>query len=272
MAQKQIVLAVQTILTLAITEALVLLAVRFGGTGGLPSFGAQAITARLFILAFLISTTLLLFLIRNIRQRIVFEIIFALSIFSGIWFLSALVSPPFALALALGLTGLRYLLPYVAVQNFLLIAGIAGIATALGASLMWTQMAIVLGVLAIYDIIAVYGTRHMVTMFKSLAEKGVIFAFIIPEHPRLLFTRADQVSAGENFFFLGTGDVALPALFVASAAHAGVGLAIGAAVGSLVGLFFTDLLFQWGRRRPMPALPPIALGTLAGFFVAMLMI
>lgn len=272
MQQKQIVLALQTILTLAITEALVLLAVRFGGIGELPAVGAQAITARQFILAFLVSTALLLFLIRSVRQRLVFEVIFALSIFSGIWFLSALISPAFALALALGLTGLRYLLPYVAVQNFLLMLGIAGIAVALGASLAWMQMAIVLGVLAVYDIIAVYGTRHMVTMFKSLAEKGVIFAFIIPEHPRLLWKRADEVAPGENFFFLGTGDVALPALFVASAAHSGTALAIGAAVGSLIGLFFTDWLFQWGRRRPMPALPPIALGTLAGFFAAMLMI
>ena len=270
MNKKQTILAIQTILALAATEMLALLAIGQHRVAALERI-SPLIGARDFVLVFLLSTALLLLLIRSLRGRLVFEAIFALSIFSGIWFLADLMNPAFALAIALGFIGLRYLLPYVIVENALLILGIAGIAAALGASLSWKSMVAILGILAIYDIIAVYGTRHMVTMFKSLAEKGVIFAFIIPEHPRLLFKRTDQVESGENFSFLGTGDVALPALFVASAARAGMALALGAAIGSLVGLLFTDLLFQWGRQRPMPALPPIAVGTLAGFFIVWLM-
>jgi presenilin-like A22 family membrane protease len=93
---------------------------------------------------------------------------------------------------------------------------------------------------------------------------------VIPEHPRLLLKRLSAVKPGEGFFFLGTGDIALPAIFVASALRQGPVPAFGAVVGSVVGLLFTDLFFAIGRKRPMPALPPIAVGTMLGFFAGML--
>jgi presenilin-like A22 family membrane protease len=47
-----------------------------------------------------------------------------------------------------------------------MVAGIAGIATSLGSGTPWPSVAVILAVLAVYDVIAVYFTRHMVTMFK----------------------------------------------------------------------------------------------------------
>ena len=267
MAKKQIVVIIQTILVLALTQGFVLLTMAMVETGSATTVSYPAISARQFLIAFLLSTALLLFLVRTLRSRAVFEGIFLVSMFSGIWFLMSIAVPAYALPITLILVGLQYIFQYVVVQNVALILGIAGIGAGLGSGTFWHTAFIVLVVLAVYDIIAVYGTKHMVTMFKGLAEKGVIFAIIIPEHPRLLLKRLSAVGVGEGFFFLGTGDLALPAFFVASVARESLALATGAAIGSIVGLFFTDLLFQWGRKRPMPALPPIAIGTLLGFFV-----
>lgn len=269
MSKKQIALIGQTVLALALTQGVVLLAMRAIERTALPALTIPAITARQFLLTFLVSTVFLLILVRTLRKSFIFESIFALSLFSGVWFIAALITPEGAFWIALMLVAGRYLAPYVAVQNLLLIVGIAGIGSALGSTTVWQTTLMVLLVLAVYDVIAVYGTKHMVTMFKSLLSKGVIFAIIIPEHPRLLFKKLKDVAPGEGFFFLGTGDLALPSFFVASAARQDFVLALGAAIGSIVGLFFTDLLFQLGRKRPMPALPPIAAGTIAGFFVAM---
>ena len=271
MTSRQVSLIVQTTAAFIITEVIVLTSSAFLHSH--TSFGSlpfPTVTAREFLLTFLLATVVLLFLIKLIRSRAVFEGIFALSIFSGVWFISSLILPDFALPLAFLLTAVRYVAPYILSQNILLIIGIAGIATAIGIGASWQTMALVLCVLAVYDVIAVYGTGHMVTMFKSMAQQGVIFALIIPEEPRLLFRRLKEIPGQEGFFFLGTGDLALPSLFIASAALQGRALALGAAVGSLFGLIATNIFFTRAQRRPMPALPPIAIGTLAGFFVAML--
>lgn len=268
--KKQYLLILQTILALALTQGFVLLVM--GGTRVAANFQGSfpALTAQQFLIGFLISTVVLLTLVRTLRSRFIFEAIFLLSIFSGIWFLASFIFPSYALFLAGLVVALRYVFPYVVAHNGAIILGIAGIGAALGAATFWQTAIIVLALLAVYDIIAVYGTKHMVTMFKGLLNQGVVFALIIPEHPRLLLKRLKEVGPGEGFFFLGTGDLALPAFFVASAARESISLAIGSAIGSIVGLLFTDMLFQWGRKRPMPALPPIALGTIAGFFVVKL--
>lgn len=266
MSKKQVVLIVQTVVALGLVEAFAIGAAS-GARGNYVPALLPAINARQFLLTFLISTALLLFMVRRLRQRVIFEVIFALSIFSGVWFLTALVMPGYAFILAVALLMVRYLAPYVLLQNVFMILGIAGIGSAIGASTPWQTMAIVIAILAVYDVIAVYGTKHMVTMFKGLLAQGVVFALIIPEHPRLLLKRMKDVGPGEGFSFLGSGDLALPTLFVASAAREGLALGLGAAVGSILGLLATDFLFQRGSKRPMPALPPIAIGTLAGFFV-----
>lgn len=263
---------IQTLLALAVTNALVLIGFeRFEFLAAKSGFAvAPTVSASRIIIAFLLATAVLFILVRRARTRLVFEVIFSLSILVGIWaFFELYVASNIALASALVMIAVRYLVPRAIVQNALMMVGIAGIGVFLGSSVRWQSMLVVLAMLSIYDVIAVYGTHHMVKMFKGLLEKGVIFAFIIPERPRWLVSRLREVRPGEGFFFLGSGDIALPAVFVASAAREGLAFGIGAAAGSLIGLFFTDLLFSWGRRRPMPALPPIALGTVVGFFAVM---
>ena len=259
----------QTIIAFLFVEGIILYsALSLHFVQGSPFLAGSAFTARTFLTSFLLATAFLLLLIKSIRHRIVFDIIFGLSIFLGVWFIASLILPDFALPLAATLTAIRYAAPYIIVQNVLLSVGIAGIATAIGISASWQTMAIVLVVLAIYDVIAVYGTGHMVTMFKGLAERGVIFALILPEKPHLLFKRLSQVRGQEGFSFLGTGDLALPGVFIASVSSTGLWYAASAGIGSIVGLIATNAFFVYGKGKPMPALPPIAIGTLLGFFAA----
>ncbi|MBI2552315.1 hypothetical protein HYW17_03405 [Candidatus Uhrbacteria bacterium] len=273
MSKKQLFLILQTVLLLAATEALVLsAAARLRSADILVGSGTTLeLSAPRLIFSFLLSTAVLFFLIRKLRRRVVFEAIFGLSILIGLWALLELYLPQEALFLALGLIALRYLFPLIIAQNVIMLGGIAGIAASLGSVIAWESMAVVLIILGLYDVIAVYGTHHMVTMFKGLLDKGVIFALILPERPRWFFKKLRAVTPGEGFFFLGTGDLALPAVFVAAAAREGFWFGVGAAAGSLLGLLGTDLLFQLGHRRPLPALPSIVLGTLAGFGVIRLL-
>lgn len=272
MYKKQLTLIAQTLLALLFTQVFVLLAMHAYQSATAPILPIPEISAYTLLAGFFIMAAILFLLVRFVSQRIVFEIIFCLSIFSGVWFLSVLVSPEFGFLIALGLTLLRYVLPYIIVQNILLLLGIAGVSSAFGSAFSWPTAMFVLLVLAIYDIIAVYGTKHMVAMFNGLLQKGVVFAIIIPESARWLFSKTEESTSKQGFYFLGTGDLALPGIFVASVARDNFGLAIGAAIGSLVGMLATDLIFSRGQTKPMPALPPIVLGTILGFFIAMLIL
>lgn len=274
MSKKQVNLATQTILAIVLIQGIVLAAVYIWGkmSANAAAVVIPAITARQFLLTFLALTILLLFIIRTLRQRVIFEAIFIFTVFSGIWFLFSLIAPSYGLFIAVALAAVRYLAPYVIVQNILIIIGAAGIGAALGSATYWQTALIILIVLVVYDVVAVYGTKHMVTMFKGLAERGVIFALIIPENPRLLLSRWRDIAPGKGISFLGTGDLALPAFFVASAAQTNFYWGIGAAIGSIIGICISDWLFRLGKGRPMPALPGIVAGTLSGFFVAMICI
>lgn len=274
MQRRQTILILQTVLALVLTQVLVLFAVcKMRALAALlPSTSTSTISAAQLIITFFISSALLFFLVKKLRQRVVFEVLFALTILVGVWSFAELYFPQAALPIAAFAVALRYIIPIAFTQNIVMIIGVAGIAAFLGSAIPWLSMAIVLTILSIYDVVAVYGTHHMVAMFKGLLEKGVIFALIIPEKPKQIFVRLTEVKPGQGFFFLGSGDLILPSLFVASAAREGLEFALGAMAGSIVGLVGTDLLFRLGKGRPMPALPPIALGTLLGFFVVVIAI
>lgn len=220
---------------------------------------------------FLLITIVIVFLLRFVPGRILFALFFALAMFTGVWFILDIFLPAeFALTLGVGLVLLRYLVPRVLVQNFLVIFGIAGVAISFGLSLPWRTVLAIALILAIYDIAAVYWTKHMVLMMKGLLARGVIFAAVLPELPHALYERLDAVHPGEGFMLIGTGDLAIPAIFVASLAASSTVGALLAAVGGLLGFVATILLFLGPNHgRPMPALPPIVLGMTIGFLISL---
>ncbi len=271
-SSKNIVRA-QTLGALLLTEAIAVASVFFSANR-FPASDASPIssTASGFIFAFLAATAVLFILIKSFRGRIIFEFLLSLAVFGGVWFLAAAFFPAsWAALLASAATLARLFLPYVIVQNIVMIAGVAGIAATIGVSTPWKTALIILLTLSVYDIIAVYETRHMVTMFKGLLERGVVFALTVPDRLSGQFHHLRNVNPHEGYFFLGSGDLALPAIFVVSAFAARPSLGVGAMIGSAFGIVFMDILFRIGKGRPMPALPPITLGTLIGFFFAMLL-
>ncbi|MBI4133268.1 hypothetical protein HY478_01505 [Candidatus Uhrbacteria bacterium] len=221
---------------------------------------------------FLLVTIVIVFLLRFMPGRMLFTIFFVLAMFTGVWFTADIFLPDtVAVIVAVALVALRYLVPRVAAQNILIIVGVTGIAVSFGLSLPWRTALAVILILALYDIVAVYWTRHMVAMMKGLLARGVIFAAVLPERPHALRERLDRVHPGEGFMLVGTGDLALPAIFVASLVPVSTVSALFATAGALIGFILTVELFLGpSRGKPMPALPPIVAGTLIGFLYSLL--
>lgn len=231
-------------------------------------------TAADFFVWLIFITVVFLLLLQVVRRRWFFETLFSLALFSGTWFLLDLFLPKgTALPVALLVVVARELWRRVWLHNLVVVVGIAGVAGSLGFSLAPQAAAAILLILSVYDVVAVYVTKHMVKMFTGLLREHVVMAIILPVHPRLHLSPLEKVSPGAGFFLLGTGDLALPLLFLASTFISPPAVIASTAIGIIFGFFLTHLIFtNQSGRRPMPALPPLALGTLAGYLVGYLLV
>lgn len=118
------------------------------------------------------------------------------------------------------------------IHNLLVVGGLAGIGGMLGLTLFPRDVIILLIILAIYDVIAVYKTKHMVEMAKEMIKKRVILGIIVPEkimgfrasmidveHDKIPARRIFKPGEKVKFMILGGGDLALPLLLIVSVAH-----------------------------------------------------
>jgi presenilin-like A22 family membrane protease len=225
-----------------------------------------------FVFAFLIATVMLVILLRYFKRSAgLFKIIFAFSLFIGIDFIfQSLVSEPWALILALFFISLYFLFSKVWLHDLAIIIGIAGISIWLGFGFTSRAMIAILIIISIYDFIAVYKTKHMVSMFRNLSAEGVYFSTVIPEKMAQMKTNMADVRPEKGFMFLGTGDMAFPLMFAVSALPLGFKSSIGIIIGSAIGVAAVHLFFvSQKERKPMPALPPIAAGAIVGFLVSL---
>jgi len=224
-----------------------------------------------FLFAFVLSTAfIVIFLKLSRKSSLLFELMFVFSVFVGadIVFEALLPQSP-ALVLAVIVALLRFLAPKVWTQNLVIVISVAGVAAWLGLNMTLEVVISILILLSIYDVIAVYKTKHMVTMMKGLMERGVYFAIIVPEKTKNLLSHLGTVRPGEGFMFLGTGDIAFPLILAVSALKYNFVSSIAIIIGALLGIIAVHILFITQReRRPMPALPPIVLGAIVGFLVS----
>jgi len=237
-----------------------------------PEIGAVPVTAGVgfiwsFLATFAAATAILILLLRTIKNPRFFAALLALAVFTGVATLfDALIGSSSAILATAVAVLLYYGFPRVIVFDIVVALGLAGIAANLGGAIRPTALVIILAVLAVYDIVAVYVTGHMVRMAESLVQKKVFFAIILSDRLEGLFAPVADVGPGKGFYFLGTGDIALPAILVASAAQTSVFAASAVSIGALTGLAATQLLFRLQPlRKPLPALPPIALGATIGY-------
>ncbi|MCK4327333.1 MAG: hypothetical protein KAW41_02540 [Candidatus Diapherotrites archaeon] len=162
-----------------------------------------------------------------------------------------------ALTLALAITASRVFWKNILTQNVAILLSIIGVGALLGAQLGFLPAIILLGLLTVYDVIAVFKTKHMVTMAKEITKQQLAFTLAIPTK--------------KHTFQLGGGDLVMPLVFsVAVLREFGLVTALSTVTGSMLCLI---LFFAWLFKRPgraYPALPPVTLGAIIGWSIAVL--
>ena len=238
-----------------------------------------------FIGILLVFTAFLLVLIKYDMKRVIGAII-GLSIFLTFCYIFAAITFAFmgatdpatviTFVLAILATVLLYKYPEWYVIDGLGILIGAGVAAIFGASLEILPVVVLLVILAAYDAISVYKTKHMITLAEGVIDQKTPILFVIPKRRDYSFIREGIGKLGDGgeraAFIIGMGDMIMPAILVVSAnvflkgwRLAGmINLpALGAIIGSVAGL--SVLLYFVMSGKPQAGLPPICGGTILGF-------
>ncbi|UEC42304.1 MAG: conserved membrane protein of unknown function [Methanothrix sp.] len=262
-------LAVVQILSIALMEPLSATEVRIFDD---PESAANPFGYILLVLGF----TLFILMALRLKKGWVVSGVVLLAVAIGVYYvLSAFLSPPLALISSLAVIALLHLHPEWYVIDVVGLIVCAGVGTLFGLSMTPIPALILLLILAAYDAISVYKTRHMVTLAEGVMEIKAPLLFVVPRRRGYSFRR-EGMGSGEDrgAYFLGLGDAIIPTVLVISANWYfdlpameifGIGAnlpALGAMVGTYLGF---SLLSFTSRDKPQAGLPFLNGGAILGF-------
>ncbi len=177
--------------------------------------------------------------------------------------------------LSTGITVLLYKYPEWYVVDIVGVCISAGVSALIGISLSIIPVIVLLLLLAVYDAISVYKTKHMIAMAEGIMDLKLPILFVIPKHLSYSFLQ-ESFKPGEKreAFFMGLGDAVMPTLLVVSAnvfmESNGVSYpVIGAILGTLAGHAVLSILVMKGK--PQAGLPFLNSGVILGFFIGVLL-
>lgn len=243
----------------------------------------------IFIVILLVFTGFLLVLIKYDMKKVIAAVIGLSLFFTFVYIFAALIYATIGasdianiavLVLSIIATALLYKFPEWYVIDALGILIGAGVASIFGVSLDVLPVVILLILLAAYDAISVYKTKHMITLAEGVIDLKTPILFVIPKRRDYSFIKDGIGKLGDGgeraAFIIGMGDLIMPSILVVSAnvflkgSRLGgiINLpALGAIIGSLAGLCVLMHFVMSGK--PQAGLPPLNGGTILGFLVGL---
>ncbi|MEM3841470.1 MAG: presenilin family intramembrane aspartyl protease [Candidatus Micrarchaeaceae archaeon] len=182
-------------------------------------------------------------------------------------------------------------------RNAAAIIASAGVGVVLGLSFSFKIAIIFMGIIAIYDFIAVFITKHMITLanaasnmnlallvgineVKAVPQKTVPKEYLKEYKKQIAAKTTSQISKslGKNMVpfiakvELGTGDLAIPLMVAISAYNYTLNFVLSFFIifGAILGLGITMFILK-RYARPLPAIPPLFLGVLIGILFFLLL-
>jgi len=170
-----------------------------------------------------------------------------------------------SITIALAMTIILHLFPEWYVIDLVGIIVGAGAAAIFGISLSILPVILLLLLLAVYDAIAVYRTKHMITLAEGVMDLRLPILFIVPKRRDYSFRRETFKKEERDAFFMGLGDAVMPAILVASAYFFTGSLtpAVTTIIGSLAG--FAALMSLVLKGKPQAGLPFLNTGAVIGY-------
>jgi len=240
-----------------------------------PESAANPILYLILILGF----TLFLLLALKLKQGWILSAVIMISIASSVYYvLATFMSPLLALLPTLAVLLLLRFYPEWYIVDAFGILVCAGISALFGVSMTPIPALLLLFILAVYDAISVYRTRHMVSLAEGVIGIKAPLLFVVPRSKGYSFRQDQQISGDgrKGAYFLGLGDAIIPTILVISASWAieatkllGISLpALGAMLGTYAGFL---ALMMTSREKPQAGLPFLNSGAVLGFLAGCLL-
>lgn len=208
--------------------------------------------------AVMIATILALVLIKLGALKVWKAWFFLATVYLLMIALGAFFTSLFALIAAILLTVIKFVRPSVIIHNFTELFVYSGIAAIFVPIMSLLAVAILLIIISIYDMIAVWKTKHMIKLAKFQAESKMFAGLYIP------------YAKGKKAAILGGGDIGFPMLFTGVIMKLnGIVDGIIAAVCVAIALFILLMLSK--KNRFYPAMPFITAGCALGFVVTLIL-
>ena len=258
-------MAVLLVLTQVIA---VLLAAPFAASGIKAFQDPESMWNTVYFIILIIGFTALILLVLKFGGDKLVQFIMLAAVAVTMYYVMAVLLPygyvPIVITIAL--TVLLYIYPewYILDATGLVIGG--GAAAMFGISLNIIPVILLMILLAIYDAISVYKTKHMVSLAESIVDMRLPILFVLPRKRN--FSIVKNSDMGEAFF-MGLGDAIIPSMLVVSAFvnYTSAAPALGAALGTLAG--YAVLSRIAGRGKPHAGLPFLNSGAIIGFVIGL---
>ena len=149
----------------------------------------------------------------------------------------------------------------------------AGAAAIFGISLSVTLVIALLIILALYDAVSVYQTKHMVDLADTVLDLKLPVLLVIPKKTSYSLLKENmglkeklEKQVKKDAFFIGLGDIVMPGILIVSIYHNiknAMPLLISSIAGILVG--FIVLMFFVLKGKPQAGLPILCGGAILGY-------
>ena len=235
-----------------------------------PEFDEKTSYVPIF-LTVLVATALALILLRFKAIRL-WKLWFFISVFFTLSIaFNSFIPETFAIVLALIFAVLKLFKPSIILHNFTELFIYGGLAAIFVPVLNVLSVIILLILISIYDFIAVWKTKHMVSLAKFQAESNVFAGLFVPYNQENNSSKAVPVSKTKKAVIvkteqaiLGGGDIGFPLLFSGVILkNFGFAQALFVSFTAAVALLILFLIAE--KKKFYPAMPFITAGCLVGY-------
>jgi len=272
---------------LLVTDGLALLVTKPFAEVGIVAFeNPDDPLGLVYFFSMLVVLTVMILLIskfwkRQVVQGIVLGAV-GLFLFSVVYaFLTGVVPELWSLGLSAAVTALvlvllvRYPEWYV-IDACGVLMGLATIAV-FGISLSISLVIVLLIVMAIYDAVSVYGTKHMIDLVDTVLDLKLPVILVIPKSRKYSLLKETkslkrklEEQEEREASFMGLGDVVFPGTLVVSTFHNlssnGLLIAVSVMLGTIFG--FAVLAMSLMKGKPQAGLPYLCGGAILGYVVS----
>jgi presenilin-like A22 family membrane protease len=247
--------------------------------------------APIFYVAILLAFTAALLLILKYKAGWLIQVIIGLSILSTLVYvffvlqvllfpsMNAIIAAAISCVLSIVLTALLLAYPEWYVIDVVGILVAAGASALFGISLNIIPTIILLVLLAVYDFISVYKTKHMIKLAEGVMDLKLPILFVMPRRWGYSFKQAQGLpKEGEReAYFMGLGDAVMPTMLAVSANTFLTAPAIGfinyPALGVMLGTLASYAVLMYvviKLKKPQAGLPFLCTGAIIGLLLGCL--